>query len=165
MAEDKIQKLFSNEVLLKEFLSQKDIESAKKFLENHDIKISKEELEDVAKLLKEYAEKGNGITKENLDKIVGGKFDRRTANNKSNKYTNRALVDFMVKALPLGMTAGIAGTIAATSDDEDLGGSGVKNVLIGTSIASGALALKNVVSGIKDAYNACWWGYIADNAD
>lgn len=165
MMEDKIQKLFSDEKILKEFLEQKDIEDAKKFLENRGIEISKEELKDVAKLLNEYAKKGNNIKEETLDKIVGGKLNRRTANNKSDKYTNRALVNFLVKALPLGMTAGITGAIAAIGDDEELGGPGVRNVLIGTSIATGALAIKNIVSGVKDAHNACWWSYIADNVD
>lgn len=96
---------------------------------------------------------------------MGGKLDWVTANNKSNKYINRALINILAKALPLGVTAGITGTIAATCDDKELGGSGVRNALISTSIATGALAIKNIVSGVKDAHNACWWSYIADNVD
>ncbi len=38
MMEDKIQKLFSDEALLKEFLSQKDIEKCKKFFRKSEYK-------------------------------------------------------------------------------------------------------------------------------
>ncbi len=117
----------------------------------------------MAKLLKEYAEKGNSITEENLDKIVGGNFNKSTAYNKSNKYTDRALIDFLAKALPLGAVSGTAGVILA--DNSLIDGPEMKSVLIGTSIATGVLALKSILSGMKNAHNSCWWNYIAENAN
>ena len=145
--EDKIQKLFSDEKIMKEFLEQKNIDNAKMFLENHGIETSTEELKQVAKLLNEYAKKGNNISEENLDKIVGGKLSWSEARNKKRKYTNRALVNFFLKALPLGIASGITGSIRTN----DASGN---SIFIGTSTATRILAIKNVICGIKDLHNS-----------
>lgn len=53
--ENNLQKIFLDEKLLKEFLSQKDIQSAKEFLKSHDIEVSTQQLQDLAKALVELS--------------------------------------------------------------------------------------------------------------
>ena len=88
--EDNLQKIFLDEKLLKEFLSQKDIQSAKEFLKSHNVEVSTQQLQDLAKILVKLSnvpdeeiqnaikqlelnsKQPNNISDDELDNVVGG---------------------------------------------------------------------------------------------
>ena len=157
---NKMKELFSDEAILKEFLGQKDIESARKFLEDLGIEVSEEELKVVGKVINEYAEKGDAMSEEDLEKIVGGALTQQEARHKEAKHDKKAAIDICT-AIGLGIVSGISAGIATSPDVKGEG----RNVAIAAAMASGALAAKNAVTGLKHINSSCWWKYIANNTD
>ncbi len=131
--ENNLQKIFLDEKLLKEFLSQKDIQSAKEFLKSHDIEVSTQQLQDLAKALVELSnasdeeiqsmskqleinsEQLNNISDNELDNVVGG-INTKISLRKLSKIISLVTVPFSVINACLSETKhGRAGWLSAAT--------------------------------------------------
>ena len=152
---DKIQALFSDETILKEFLGQKDIESAKKFLENHGVEVSEEDLKVVGEVIDKCANKIRDMSDENLEKIIGGKVNiDRTS--EAWKVVGKIFAKGALAILECGAGLQLTGS---TPDELGIKEPYVSNgTLTGAGIALLVLSGKNFASVLAHINSSFWWG-------
>lgn len=159
MTETKVKNLLSDEKSLKEFLSLSNSEEAQKFLKDHGIESSKEELKVIADMLNKYEEKGDFLNDTELENITGGAnyFITKTDAEKNHEQLNKDSKNDLITS---GIFAGVglcAGVAACLTDSTSSG------VAIGLGTSAGAVSLYKLVKSGKNKYDASWWKRLANS--